>query len=158
IKYGDTKPVTVNLATLSDPELAEQTLATNDWYVRHARRILLERAATGKLDNAARTRLAGIAVINPDETRRLRAMWALHVTGGLPADLVARQPTDKNEDVRAWEVQLALDAEQPPVTELLPRLVELAKSDPSPVVRLYLASALQRIPSNDRWDLLTALL
>ena len=39
---------------LSDLELAELVLDKNDWYVRHARRILQERAAAGKLDEAAR--------------------------------------------------------------------------------------------------------
>ena len=33
----------------------------------------------------------------------------------------------------------------------------MAKSDPSPVVRLYLASALQRLPVADRWDILDGL-
>src|SRR5262249_14400715 len=32
IRYGDTKPVTVDLAKLSDCELAEQVLQKNDWY------------------------------------------------------------------------------------------------------------------------------
>jgi hypothetical protein len=34
---------------------------------------------------------------------------------------------------------------------------QLAKSDPSPVVRRYLASALQRVPAKLRWDVLTEL-
>ena len=33
----------------------------------------------------------------------------------------------------------------------------MAKSDPSPVVRLYLASAVQRLPFADRWPILTGL-
>lgn len=36
-------------------------------------------------------------------------------------------------------------------------LIRLANEDKSPVVRLYLASALQRIPVDQRWDVLTAL-
>ena len=34
----------------------------------------------------------------------------------------------------------------------------MARSDQSPLVRLYLASALQRIPVDRRWDVLTGLL
>ena len=41
---------------------------------------------------------------------------------------------------------------------MLARLVELATSDPSPVVRLYLASALQRLPLDQRWSLAAALM
>ena len=33
------------------------------------------------------------------------------------------------------------------------RLVELAKTDPSPKVRLSLASALQRLPTEQRWEI-----
>ena len=33
----------------------------------------------------------------------------------------------------------------------------MAQDDPSPIVRLYLASALQRIPVDNRWDAVAAL-
>ena len=39
----------------------------------------------------------------------------------------------------------------------LAKFATLAKSDASPVVRLYLASAAQRIPVAKRWDLLSGL-
>ena len=119
ISYGENKPVSVDLQKKSDAELAELTLEKNDWYVRHSRRILQERAAAGKFDDAARTRLIEIASTNPDETRRLRAMWALHVTGGLPADLVTKLLADTNEYVRAWTIQLALDRDKPPIAGLV---------------------------------------
>ena len=40
----------------------------------------------------------------------------------------------------------------------LEKFAEMAKSDPSPVVRLYLASALQRMPAEKRWPILEGLL
>src|SRR5204863_7563031 len=40
------KPVTVNLAKATDAELVQFQLHRNDWYVRHARRILQERDLT----------------------------------------------------------------------------------------------------------------
>ncbi|MGB7160312.1 MAG: family 16 glycoside hydrolase, partial [Tepidisphaeraceae bacterium] len=42
----------------------------------------------------------------------------------------------------------------PPLLEKLPHL---AQSDPSPIVRLYIASAAQRIPLDQRWPILEAL-
>jgi putative heme-binding domain-containing protein len=39
----------------------------------------------------------------------------------------------------------------------LKKLAVMAKSDPSPVVRLYLASAAQRLPVEQRWDILAGL-
>jgi hypothetical protein len=46
--YGDKRPEPVNLKEKSDAELVELQLHKNDWYVRHARRILAERAAAGQ--------------------------------------------------------------------------------------------------------------
>ena len=58
--------------------------------MRHARRILQERAAAGEIDEAARERLGEIADRHIRCRRAsLRAMWALHVTGGLAGRVVA---------------------------------------------------------------------
>ena len=42
-------------------------------------------------------------------------------------------------------------------TPILSRFAELAQSDPSPVVRLYLASAVQRLPLEKRWEIVAGL-
>jgi putative membrane-bound dehydrogenase-like protein len=157
VSYDKTEHEAVDLKKLSDSELAEMVLEKNDWYVRHSRRILQERAAAGKLDGAARKRFAEIATSNPDETRRLRAMWALGVTGGVPAELIQKLLTDKNEYVRGWAIQLSIDHENAHLAELLPQFASMAKDDPSPVVRLYLASAMQRVPPVERWEVLKQL-
>ncbi len=154
VVYGKPEHKAVDLKKLTDRELAELVLEKNDWYVRHARRILAERAAEGKVDQGARDRLVDIAAGNPDETRRLRAVWALHGAGGVPAEVTKRLLTDKNEYMRAWAIQLSLDSPQQQLAELLPEFESLAKNDPSRVVRLYLASAAGRIPTKDRWALL----
>src|SRR5690606_26694212 len=44
ISYGEPERKAVDLKSLRDIELAELVLHRNDWYVRHARRILQERA------------------------------------------------------------------------------------------------------------------
>jgi putative membrane-bound dehydrogenase-like protein len=157
VSYGNPEHKDVDLKKLTDRELAEMVLEKNDWYVRHSRRILQERAAAGKLEVATRKRLAEIAAGNPDETRRLRAMWALDVTGGVPAELNQKLLTDKNEYVRGWAIQLAIDHDDAHLAELMPQFVSMAKDDASPVVRLYLAAALQRIPPKERWDVLKQL-
>ena len=56
------------------------------------------------------------------------------------------------EYVRAWTIQLALEDASAPHADaaLLLRLSDLAATDPSPVVRLALASGLQRLPMADR--------
>jgi putative membrane-bound dehydrogenase-like protein len=156
IIYGvvNCKSPQVDLTTLSDLELSELMLNENDWYVRHARRILQERAANKPIDANAIAKLTEIATTNADEKRRLRALWALHGAGQLTDDLLAKSLKDENQYVRAWAIQLALDGESADATKWLPQFMAMAANDPSPVVRLYLASAAQRIPLADRWEIL----
>lgn len=142
----------LDLSKLSSEELVKLQLHPNDWYVRHARRLLQERGD----DRKAQAALANIAKAHPDATRRLRAMWALHVTGGLTQETLTERLKDENPYVRAWAIQLAAeDGKVPPDT--LRKWADLAANDPSAVVRLYLASAMQRVPTADRWDVLKAL-
>src|SRR5262249_25890284 len=71
ICYRGTNTVTaIDLAKKSDKELVELHHHANDWYVRHARRQLQERAARGALDPAARAALAASAFGDKEEPRR----------------------------------------------------------------------------------------
>src|SRR5207248_1964757 len=83
IVYGKPEPRPCDLAKLADAELVRLQLHKNDWHVRHACRLLHERAAAGKLGANTHRDLRRILHDNPDVTRQLRALWALHVTGGL---------------------------------------------------------------------------
>lgn len=152
IVYQGVKPVTVDLQKASDAELVEYQLNANEWYVRHARRILQERGAKPEVTAALEKMLAE----NPDETRQLRALWSLHATGSLSEATALKSLTAKSEWVRAWTIQLACEDKKPSET-LLTEFAKLAVSDPSPVVRLYLASAAQRIDIPKRWPILTGL-
>jgi putative membrane-bound dehydrogenase-like protein len=149
ITYKDTPRVQVDLAKLSDDELVRLQLHKNDWYVTHARRLLQERGPNPKVHEA----LLKIFEENPDVTRRLRAMWALHATGGLTDERRRKALSDPEEYVRAWAIQLEMERHSAP----LPRFVEMSKVDPSPVVRLYLASACPRMTLKDRWEIIRGL-
>ena len=152
ITHQNDRWVQVDLQSMTSAELVELQLHENDWYVRHARRILQERGA----DSAVHRVLKPILNGHPDVTRRLRALWALHVTQGLSeADLVALLG-DREPSVRAWAVQLLAEDELVPATAAT-RFAEMARHDASPLVRLYLASALQRMPAEARWDILAGL-
>ena len=147
ISYGEPKlRPPVNIAKLSDAELVELQQHRNDWYVRHARRNLQERRATPNWDPSPvhavlRTQYDSEEL---DAPRRLRAMWALRVTLGLDeADLVDAL-TDRHEHVRAWAVRLLCEKIQAEPDGFI-SLASTAAADPSAVVRLELASALQRM-------------
>jgi putative membrane-bound dehydrogenase-like protein len=162
VSYRGTKPVQVDLARKSDAELVALQLHDNEWFAQHARRLLQERAALGTLDHdAVRAALARIASHNSDEVHRLRGLWALHAAGGLTPESLQKALADANEYVRGWAVQLALEAcgeEIKASPKFLQQMATLARDDTSPVVRLYLASGLQRLPAEARWDVLDALL
>ena len=150
ISHGKADTVRVDLAGLDDETLARMQLHHNDWFVRTARRLLQERAAAGRDLSKAHHLLRSILEGNPDGTRRLRAIWALYVSGGLPENAALFLLNQPSEHVRAWGVRLLCDLGAPaPAT--VARFAELARMDPSPIVRLSLASALQRLPLSQRW-------
>ncbi len=154
VSYKNAKPVTVDLKKQSDDELVEMQLNDNDWYVRHARRILQERGG----NPAVRSKLKEIAANHPLERRRLRGLWALHCCGGLDEPTALALLENDYPHVRAWTLQLLTDKPARELsTAVLQRLTALSK-DPSPVVRLYVSSALQRLPLENRWNALAGLL
>ena len=154
VTYG--KPKTqgdFNLATKSDAELVELQSHKNDWYVRHARRILQERAAAGTLKADTHERLRKIVQGTGEAPRRLRGLWALHVTQGTTEKELISLLEDRNEHVRWWAVKLLSDQETLPTG----RFVQAARAEKSALVRLGLASCLQRLPARERWNLAEAL-
>jgi hypothetical protein len=140
----------LDLAARSDLELVELQGNRNDWYVRRARLLLQQRAAMGKLDPGVAPRLWAMLAAAPTEPLRLRALWALHVTRNLPADRLLGLLGHADAYVRAWAIQLLCE-DRAPSEAAVAKFAALASNDPSPVVRLYLASALQRLPSAQRW-------
>ncbi len=160
ISYGKPAAPLGDLSKMSDAKLVQLQLHKNEWYVRHARRILQERAQKNGANPKVKAALVKILKENPDPARQLRALWALGVTGGLTEEVALPQLKNPDAYVRAWTIQLLAENQNPTVNLSADQVAEykrLAASDPSPVVRLYLASALQRAPVDQRWDALTAL-
>jgi hypothetical protein len=76
----------------------------------------------------------------------------LNAIGKADVETLVRLMRNSNEHVRWWAVKLAADS-RPQVQEFN----RMAREDESGLVRLGLASALQRLPLNDRWELAEAL-
>jgi putative membrane-bound dehydrogenase-like protein len=159
VSYRGTKPVAgVDLVKKSDGELIALLKDKNIWYARHAQRLLQERAANGKLEAGTHDGMARLVSEETDEPLRLRGLWALHVTGGLTkADHLQEALRSDAEYVRAWALQLGLeDASESPL--VMSALSAMAAADKSPVVRLYAASAAQRLPLDKRWEIVEGLI
>ena len=151
ITHGRVEYHAVNLRELASDELVDLQLHRNDWFVRHARRLLQERASAGADLSEAKKSLLQIYHTHDDVTRRLRAMWALACIDGVDNAWLLSQLRDANEHIRLWAVRLLVDRGVPK-GELLVQLQELARSDRSGLVRLFVASALQRMDLPDRWS------
>ncbi len=152
IVHEGVKHTPVDLTKATDAELVATQLEKNDWFVRHARRLLQERGPKPEVHAA----LAKMLAENPDDTRQLRALWALHGTAGLTDAIALSALKMKSEYVRGWTIQLVCEDGRPS-EPLLAEFARLAKDDPSPLVRLYLSSAAQRIAIPRRWPILAAL-
>lgn len=158
ISYGNPTTIKVNLASLSDEELVALQFHRNDWFVRHARRLLQERAATGSDMTATATALRRqLADKTLPVERRLRMLWALHAIGHAGDGLLQSLLSDESEYLRAWAIRLlAEDGVSSPDT--LKAFASMAAQDNSAFVCLHLASALQRIERTDRWPLAEAMI
>ncbi|RFC43907.1 MAG: beta-propeller fold [Verrucomicrobia bacterium] len=156
VSWAETfKPVKVDLGIKSDVELARLHTHRNDWYSRQARNLLQYRKTERPIEAEA-VRILAEQTRSTDTALALRAVWTLHVIGGLDGaalETLAKAPDDV---LRAWAVQLATERSDAPA---LPSaiLLALAKDDPSPTVRLALASAMPQVSKSLAWDLGSAL-
>ena len=139
----------------------------NAWYFRQ----FLQNLSVGNLTEREKYSIIRICELNfvgryPTPIR-LRAMWVLHV---LNKTISESWLNDPNEHIRAWVIRLMMD-DQPIDTlfgprekalpainpELVQKLVRQAQTDSSGLVRLTLASALQRLHIDSRGELAKAL-
>jgi putative membrane-bound dehydrogenase-like protein len=159
-----------NLEAMSDSELVAMQMDNNDWYVRHARTILHHRAATKKLNQEKVVKeLEDLFRSAKTSPKRLRALWALKVVGGLDEGRLSMLLGHDDQYVRGWAIQFLCDrsdvnAFQPQGGKsvglsdgVLEKFELMAKRDPSKIVRLYLSSAVQRLEFDKRWPILTGL-
>jgi len=110
-----------------------------------------------------------------DPVVKLRALWSMYGIGAADPKFLQAQLTHPNEHVRAWAIRLITDSwpldtllsKRPAMridspdarasSSVCAQFVRLAKSDPSGLVRLVLASTLQRLPVAERIPLAIAL-
>jgi putative membrane-bound dehydrogenase-like protein len=142
----------INLAAQSDLELVGLLTHRNDWYSRRARVLLQHHAAAGQLDAAVPAKLWELFAQSKTSAHQLRALWALHITQNLPADRLLPLLDHAEPYVRGWAIQL-LGEDRNYSPAALAKLAAMAEKDSSPIVRLYLAAALQRMPLADRWPI-----
>ncbi len=152
ISHKNDRWIRADLTKATDMELVQYQLHKNEWFVRQARTILQERGSNPKVHEALRDILKN----NKDVTRKLRALWTLHVTDGLSENDLTALLGDPSEHIRSWAIQLFTE-DKSVSSAALDRFGDLAVNDKSALVRLYLLSGIQRLPPAGRWNVLEGL-
>jgi putative membrane-bound dehydrogenase-like protein len=141
-----------DVSAMTDDQLIDLQTKNSAWHARRARVNLQYRASKGELADGTLEKLRAMFDSEPNPDWRLRAMWSLHITGGLSDDDLIELLDDEDEYVRGWSVQMLSEDFSPPAAAI-ERFQQMARSDESPVVRLYLAALLQRLDHDDRWEI-----
>ncbi|MBI2808999.1 MAG: c-type cytochrome [Planctomycetes bacterium] len=144
--------------------LASLSAHKSEWMSRHARRLLQERSIDRKIDRRAIRHLKINAIMERfGAAHQLHSIWTLHAIGELDEELLLELLGEPQPHVRAWAVRLSLERGEERKdadireNKLQNRIHSMARSDPSALVRLQIASSLQRIPTGDRGEILRAL-
>jgi len=157
ITFGKPKPWKGDIGKLNTAALVRLHGHPNDWHARHARRVLQERATLGLGQTTGQAEFIHVLKTHHDTALRLRALWTLHSTRELSAKLLAGLLRDESEHLRAWAIQLLCENRKP-TEAACEEFARMAHEDNSPLVRLYLASAMQRLSLKQRVPVLAHLL
>ncbi len=150
---------------------------TRAYHLRTDRKALLARAANGDSLESEIAKLVNIISTPSNKSSvRVQSLLTLFTLDAATPSFLSDQLADKDEHVRAWAIRMLTDTWQlddpmGPVfvsneeaeriereaTRLLPRLVAIAEKDSSALVRLTLASTLQRLPVSLRSQLAASL-
>ncbi len=161
------RPALRDLRILTDGQLINLQRHYNEWYARMCRLELADRAQRGTLLKSSAKDVFDLYKSEHDVPLKLRVFWAIHSMGLADEEFLEKQLKHESEYIRAWAIRLLTDkwmldttmsqrppgADKEPVDTVLKELVRHAKSDKSALVRLVLASTLQRLPIDRRAEL-----
>ncbi|MES2708533.1 MAG: PVC-type heme-binding CxxCH protein [Verrucomicrobiota bacterium] len=173
LKYDSTwKPWKGDLTSLEIPDLFKKLFETNGWGQRMAQHLIHERI-TGKDADAQQLKLkeselrAMMEARLSDKDQDTKSPFKKHGWLNFLLEQSANNPVidsyvaSNSPDLRAVGVKYR--AQNYPLNYMSKGLAmqdfkKLCQSDSSPKVRLALASALQKLPPADRWDIAEALI
>ncbi|MEZ6041977.1 MAG: FG-GAP-like repeat-containing protein [Planctomycetaceae bacterium] len=147
VSYGDVKANSVDVASWNESQLLAAHEHKNEWFVRMARKTLMHKGCSKEGIAAIK---AGAANAELTVEQRLRYLWTLNALDSFTEDFADELLLDKDEYIRAWTIQLQLEDFQVS-EELMEKFQVMAAFENSAVVRMYLSSALQRLPLESRW-------
>lgn len=145
VRYGEHQARSIDFTAADNDSLLAFLSHENEFQVRSARMELMRRSAAGADLTEVRSELLEM-VLNgdSDSDQKLDYLWAAHVIQPVTREDAKKLLDCSAEDVRAWTIQLVCE-NGTPANDVLQKFSQLAATERSPVVRLYLASALIRI-------------
>ncbi len=142
---GQQKPL--DLGKLPEAELLKHFLNSNQWWVRAARRELVNRHHESALDDdTVYSAERMVFDSNLSTAQRLAAVWFLYSIDRVRDTQLIRLSAAADEHLRVWAVRLLTDGLRKVSTDAIECLRKLAVDDSSELVRLYIASGLNRLP------------
>jgi putative membrane-bound dehydrogenase-like protein len=166
-----------DIRKLSSTDLVKLHTHANEWFSRQARLELAARAQDAGEMAVVKEQLRDLFEKQSDLVVKLRAFWTLSVIGAMNENFLRAQLHHPNEHVRTWAIRCLVDpwpldtvmSQRPleksegeqslaPSTAVWRDLIDVARTDVSGLVRLALASTLQRLPVAKRVDLAGPLL
>jgi putative membrane-bound dehydrogenase-like protein len=163
IVYGEPKKAEpINVAEMKNEELVKLLESENNWWVRTAQQKMWQTTAAGyepkhSTDLPAMRELAGKTF---PANARLVALSTRNALGLSDGSMMTEHLADENESLRMNALKNQLTDRvfhKSDEAKVIAPLAKLAQTDPSGLVRLHLASALQRLPLEARWPIATAL-
>lgn len=145
-----------DLSKLDDDALVALQKSESDWHSRRARIILQHRASERTISATAVDALNELLKQDQEPNYRMKAFWTLHITNNLTVDQLHELLNHPAPYMRAWAVQFLCE-DKSPLNKSLELIRRLAEDDTSPIVRLYLAAALQRIDPDAQWNIAESL-
>jgi putative membrane-bound dehydrogenase-like protein len=187
IVYGEPKKAEpIKVAAMKDEELVKLLASKNNWWSRMAALQISERPTKADLNAIAELQTSFLSLLEQSEAKALTVVGAIHgrsAVASRPLEFPLQLPNGKLTEPAS--LQLLLDGSYenaiqklrqekgdffvekvmddllgPKVTKssaVLDLIDQLAKAPSSGLVRLHLASALQRLSLSARWSIATAL-
>ena len=159
-----------------DTRLVELQRHPNAWFAHQGRLLLFERGADRGVSGAGRDAARRLFVGAEGDAEAVAGLLTMHAAGSTDAAFFRQAVGHVSPHVRSWVIRLVserwpLDDCYGPTADSraaaeevgraaqswMPTFLRLAAEDPSPAVRLTLASTLQRLPAGMRAPLAAAL-
>lgn len=157
IVYGNVQPPPQHdIRQLNPPELIAALLSEDAWQHRMARRVIQEKFVANEDPAVLRDELLSQLGKEPEPKRLLRGLAAVRSVNALHQDIVEPLLKHPHESVRVWAVRALADAGDPDRLERA--LTTLVQREDSGLVLLHIASAMQRLTFEQRFDVTEQLL